>query len=879
MTDTTVSVNKDALKVNVSQYGWTSVEVARVDLLSDYLNQAFALLQEVKDFQGEYENFFDIYDQVTAMYNEITVKIADFNTKYPEVVRLHGEVVRLHREVQNNATAVSNNAIRVAADTSKVTTLSEEVQVNHDKVVEDAAEVARLYADMIDIVEELKKGNVYRGTWNPHSGAYPTNHAGTNSTWDVVLNAGESEFTILGHTWYWGDRLTYLAADGTYTQIETGSSVLSVNGLTGAVRLDMADIYRNTSGNEKLSIEGGAGAVMVTDGPTITDLNTKIEGIVGGAVISATPPVDPKEGVTWFCTEDARTYIWYKDEDNTVQWVDQNPDRIIIENIGGVPLLSVMWFPNRATIASGYIPADGQLVTKNLYPEAWDKVNTGIVPTVPDASWIADPLNRGAYTTGTLTQFRVPDYNGRSPGSAGAPFQRGDGTGINSGRITESQNKAHTHTRGDMNITGNLHTTRYHTKYNYVTPGTNVPKGAFTGMVEDGVDSTLDAPIGGSVPSQAVQFDASASWIGKTSSNGGDEARPLNVTGVWALKVYDRLIDPSSIDVNQVATELANVKAELSNYQGAGVAVGTVQWFAAEEVPFGYLMCDGRQVSRTTYPDLYKVIGDIYGPNDGISTFRLPDLVNEFIRGYSPASRAVGTKQGDAIRNIKGNTYHSVVNIGGLTDLKPDGPFGAVTQVSGTTLGSGGHWVVNYYNTLTFDASLTVPTAEENRPRNISMLPMIKAYGHIIDSGALDTADIELRVQNMEGHWENSREICLVNSIGTGHPHELVSADLPANIVTNTRYLIQNPFGKNTPVIAIAEILINGAWCDPQFGMADQNSGYGVKASYKQEEGIILQTGDAPLSLIVQNGQCGTGHNSPPPTPTAPCRIRVIKTV
>lgn len=857
-----LDINRNVLKINASQYGWTSVEVARVDLLADYLTQAFALLQEVKDFQGEYESFFDIYAQVTAMYNEITVKVADFNTKFPEVVRLHGEVVRLHREVQNNASSVSNNAVRVAADTSKVVTLSTEVEENHAEVLESAVEIQKLYADMIDIVEELKKGNVYRGTWNPHSGAYPTNHAGTNSTWDVVLNAGEVSHVWGGNTWYWGDRLTYLASNGSYTQIETGSSVVSVNGLTGAVRLDMADIYRNTSGDSKLSIETGAGAVMVTDGPTITDLNTKIEGIVGGAVISATPPVSPKEGVTWFCTEDARTYIWYKDEDDTVQWVDQNPDRIIIENIGGVPLLSVMWFPNRAMIASGYIPADGQLVTKTLYPDAWDKVNTGIVPTVPDASWIADPLNRGAYTTGTLTQFRVPDYNGRSPGSAGAPFQRGDGTGVNFGRITESQNKSHTHTRGDMNITGGT--------FSYAL--SNGLSGAFTGNKHL---YTLDWKEGVTTTYTNVDFDASKGWTGKTSSNGGDEARPLNVTGVWALKMYDRLIDPSSIDVNEALTELANVKAELANYQGAGVAVGTVQWFAAEEVPFGYLMCDGRQVSRTAYPDLYKVIGDIYGPNDGISTFRLPDLVNEFIRGYSPASRAVGTKQGDAIRNINAKLGGSNATL--FHGYDPRHAEGAMKTVDVATSYRASFETIATGGAVLFDASLVVPTADENRPRNVAMLPMIKAYGHIIDSGALDTADVALRLHNMEGHWENSREICLVNAIGTGHPHELVSVDIPANIVINTRYLIQNPFGKNTPVSVVAEIQVEGAWCDP--GFIFSTVGHGVKATYKQEEGIILQTGSN--YLIAMGPHSGTGHSGNTDTAhfQAPCRVRVIKTV
>ncbi|MGL5582282.1 MAG: phage tail protein [Cetobacterium sp.] len=880
MTDTTLDINRDALKINVSQYGWTSVEVSRVDLLADYLAQAYKLLQEIKDFQGEYDSFFDIFDQVNAMYNELTAKLGDFNNKYPVIVNLHSEVVRLHAEVLRNANNVNLLSIRVSSDASDVSLAKQAVQENQDKVAEDAAQVAKTYADILDIAEELKKGNVYRGTWNPHSGAYPTNHQGANSTWDVVLNAGETEYDWNGIKWYWGDRLIYLAADGSYTQIETGSSVLSVNGLTGTVRLDMADIYRNAAGDEKLSIEAGNGAVVVADGKTITDLTTKIDNIVGGAIISENPPLNPKEGVTWFCTKDARTYIWFKDEDGTVQWVDQNPDRIIIENIGGVPLLSVQWFPSRAMIAPGYIPADGQLVSKNLYSEAWDKVRTGVVPTVPDPDWIADPFNRGAYTTGTADQFRIPDYNGKSPGSAGAPFKRGDGTGVNFGRLTESQNKAHTHTRGDMNITGSFGDGDGAAGGNFFHNVSHAsPKGCFTSTeTVGGYRGAIEAVV----RSANIGFDASKNWTGKTSSNGGTEAHPLTVTGVWALKVYDQLLDPATLDVNEAMTELGKVKAELASYQGAGVPVGTVQWFSVNEVPFGYLLCDGRQVSRAAYPDLYKVIGDTYGPGDGTSSFNLPDLENEFIRGCNPATREVGSKQGDAIRNITGTlrlhggeTPSLIGHVEGpfykrdvhneyrsLSDLPAPRP--------GADSSGGFH----------FDVSRVVPTSDENRPRNVAMLPVIKAYSHVVDSGALDTADIELRVQNLEGRWENSLEICLVNTKGSGHPHEFVSADIPATIQNNSRYVVQNPFGKNTPVMVVAEIHVNGAWCDSGFIFSafENGNGYGAKATYKQEEGIIIQTGNSSLVATGMHSGSGLGVITGA-IYSAPCRIRVIKTV
>lgn len=56
-----------------------------------------------------------------------------------------------------------------------------------------------------------------------------------------------------------------------------------------------------------------------------------------------------------------------------------------------------------------------------------------------------------------------------------------------------------------------------------------------------------------------------------------------------------------------------------------GNPVGTVITFAGTTAPKGYLLCDGREVSRTVYSDLFSVIGTTYGPGDGSSSFNLPD--------------------------------------------------------------------------------------------------------------------------------------------------------------------------------------------------------------------------------------------------------------
>lgn len=39
----------------------------------------------------------------------------------------------------------------------------------------------------------------------------------------------------------------------------------------------------------------------------------------------------------------------------------------------------------------------------------------------------------------------------------------------------------------------------------------------------------------------------------------------------------------------------------------------------------GWLLCDGREVSRTTYAVLYSAIGSTFGNGDGSTTFNLPD--------------------------------------------------------------------------------------------------------------------------------------------------------------------------------------------------------------------------------------------------------------
>jgi microcystin-dependent protein len=61
-----------------------------------------------------------------------------------------------------------------------------------------------------------------------------------------------------------------------------------------------------------------------------------------------------------------------------------------------------------------------------------------------------------------------------------------------------------------------------------------------------------------------------------------------------------------------------------------------------------YLLCDGRDVSRATYPALFNTIGIQYGWNNNATQFRLPDFRGVFLRGMGSVTRNNGVTYSSA---------------------------------------------------------------------------------------------------------------------------------------------------------------------------------------------------------------------------------------
>jgi phage-related tail fiber protein len=87
---------------------------------------------------------------------------------------------------------------------------------------------------------------------------------------------------------------------------------------------------------------------------------------------------------------------------------------------------------------------------------------------------------------------------------------------------------------------------------------------------------------------------------------------------------------------------------------------GEVCWFARSTAPAGFLKANGAAVSRTTYAALFAAIGTTWGAGDGSTTFNVPDLRGEFVRGFDDgrgvdSGRSFGSAQAGS--TVQGDWY------------------------------------------------------------------------------------------------------------------------------------------------------------------------------------------------------------------------------
>ena len=239
------------------------------------------------------------------------------------------------------------------------------------------------------------------------------------------------------------------------------------------------------------------------------------------------------------------------------------------------------------------------------------------------------------------------------------------------------------------------------------SPLTGVPVG-FVG--DSGLAARLQYTTSGSTWNWVnyIANDAETRYL--KDQAGTVDTTNLASNAVTTAKITDANVTTAKIaDANITTAKLADGSVTASKISaGAAVPSGAVFYFAANSAPSGYLEANGAAISRTTYSALFAVVGTTFGTGDGSTTFNLPDLRGEFLRGWdngkgTDSGRTFGSFQADEFKSHTHQEYYNTPSSG--------------QDQAGS--GSGD-------NDVTSSRQTGATGGAETRPRNIALLPCIK---------------------------------------------------------------------------------------------------------------------------------------------------------
>jgi hypothetical protein len=86
----------------------------------------------------------------------------------------------------------------------------------------------------------------------------------------------------------------------------------------------------------------------------------------------------------------------------------------------------------------------------------------------------------------------------------------------------------------------------------------------------------------------------------------------------------DPYIPPVSLDIRKLSRDVSDAFVALS---GGYRMVGQVTFFPLQRSVPGHLLCDGKEVAKASFPELYSFLGDTQGTPVDPDNFLLPNLI------------------------------------------------------------------------------------------------------------------------------------------------------------------------------------------------------------------------------------------------------------
>lgn len=115
----------------------------------------------------------------------------------------------------------------------------------------------------------------------------------------------------------------------------------------------------------------------------------------------------------------------------------------------------------------------------------------------------------------------------------------------------------------------------------------------------------------------------------------------LNLGGFQVKNIANAQSNGDAVNKGQLDSTQSTLQTAINNaITSASVFVGDIKASLQTANHGNWLLCDGSAVSRTTYADLFTLLGENFGAGDGSTTFNLPDYRGKFLRGLGGDSAA-----------------------------------------------------------------------------------------------------------------------------------------------------------------------------------------------------------------------------------------------
>lgn len=169
--------------------------------------------------------------------------------------------------------------------------------------------------------------------------------------------------------------------------------------------------------------------------------------------------------------------------------------------------------------------------------------------------------------------------------------------------------------------------------------------------------------------------------------------------------------------IDKTTGDLIRVAGGGNDILYADAPIGSIIPFGGTTAPDGFLLCQGQAVSRTTYAELFAVIGTAFGTGDGSTTFNVPDLRGKVPVGLSSSDtefNTLGKTGGEKTHKLVISEMPSHTHLTGISpntafdvELKDSGASAEVTWLqnksnTSPTGGDGAHNNIQPYNTVNY---------------------------------------------------------------------------------------------------------------------------------------------------------------------------------